>query len=185
MVEDPHNCPHCGIRLEPYESFCPECGTKVVSEEITVVKRPKGTKRKKRAAPKPKSGLEDEPEADPKTILVIDDEMNTLLVVQKILEKSGYSVDLAVSGEQGIAKLRDIQPDLVILDVKMPGMSGIEVCEKLREKPMGRNLKVIFLTVVEYTPEMRKELESLNVSDYIVKPFKIRDLLRSIRDAIP
>lgn len=163
--------------MEADDEFCAECGG-----ARTPAKQKKPASKKK-PDPKPKPELEHGPKADSKTILIVDDEINTLLLVQKVLEKDGYNVDLAATAEQGLSKLRNIQPDLVILDVKMPGMSGIEVCKRLREDPVGRGVKVIFLTVVEYTEDMKKELETLNVSDYITKPFKIRDLLRSIREA--
>ncbi len=176
MAEEPHLCPHCGARVEVYDEFCAECGGAYIP--------PKREKPGPQQKPKPQPRLGHGLKADPKTILVVDDEINTLLVVQRILEKEGYTVDLAATAEQGLSMLRNIQPDLVILDVKMPGISGIEVCRRLRDDPRGRSVKVIFLTVVEYSEEMKTELEKLNISSYITKPFKLRELLRSVREAL-
>lgn len=180
MVEKPHLCPHCGARMETEDEFCAECGGARPSSEQ---KKP-ASKKKPGPKPKPEPKPEHGSKADSKTILIVDDEINTLLVVQRILEKEGYNVDLAATAEQGLSKLRNIQPDLVILDVRMPGISGVEVCRRLREDLSGRSVKVIFLTVVESTEEMKKELETLNVSAYITKPFRLRVLLRSIREAL-
>ena len=187
MVKEPLLCPHCGARMESEDGFCAECGgARTPPQREKPISRKKPSPKKK-SGPKPKSKPEPElelgPKADSKTILIVDDEINTLLVVQKVLEKEGYNVDLAATAEQGLSKLMNVQPDLVILDVKMPGMSGIEVCRRLREDPKGRGVRVIFLTVMEYTEEMKGELKTLNVNDYIAKPFKMRELLRSIKVA--
>lgn len=122
--------------------------------------------------------------AVPKVILLVDDEMSVLMLVKKILEDSGYTVDAAISGEQALKKLREIRPNLVILDMMMPGLSGLDVCKRIRQTPEWQSLHVMFLTVMRRTKEVEEDLKMLNVSDYVEKPFSVEDLLARVRAAV-
>lgn len=120
----------------------------------------------------------------PKVILLVDDEMSVLMLVKKILEDSGYAVDAAASGEQALRKLREIRPNLVILDMMMPGLSGLDVCTRIRQTPEWQSLHVMFLTVMRRTKEVEEQLKQLNVIDYVEKPFSVEDLLARVRAAV-
>ncbi|MBN2367391.1 response regulator [Candidatus Woesearchaeota archaeon] len=119
-----------------------------------------------------------------KKILIVDDEPHILELEQGILESGGYKTILAPTGKDALLKLEKEIPDLVILDMMMPGMSGREVCEKIRENPKTKNLKVIFVTVARFSEVGKKVLEDLNVSDYITKPFENADLLNRVKKVI-
>lgn len=120
----------------------------------------------------------------PHRILVVDDEPHLLLLVSKILEKEGFTVETAEDGEKGIAKARSFKPDLVLLDMMMPGLSGREVCERLRADPKTRAVKIIFLTVARFSEVGKSILKEQDVRDYVTKPFDNDDLVRRVRKAL-
>jgi CheY-like chemotaxis protein len=81
-----------------------------------------------------------------KLILVIDDDKDLAEIISLKLEQAGFKVEKAHDGESGMAKAKEIKPDLILLDVKMPGMTGIQVLSKIKTDPELAGLKVIFLT---------------------------------------
>lgn len=102
-------------------------------------------------------------------ILVVDDIPDNIQVISELL-KSKYTVKAATSGEKALAICQSKSPpDLVLLDIMMPGMSGIEVCQQLKENPATQHITVIFLTALDQTEDMVKGLE-LGAVDYITKP---------------
>ena len=117
-------------------------------------------------------------------ILVVDDEPHILLLVRKILEKEGFTVETAEDGEKGIAKVKSFRPDLVVLDMMMPGLSGREVCERLRHDQKTKAVKVVFLTVARFSEVGKNILKEQDVMDYITKPFDNDDLVRRVRKAL-
>lgn len=119
-----------------------------------------------------------------KRIMVVDDEKNFLALLISLLKENGYSVIPAHNGKEALAKLKKTKPDLVLLDIMMPGMGGVEVCEKIRANPKTGNLKIIFLTVVPFSESGMQNLKKFNVLDYIVKPFENKDLLTRIKRAL-
>jgi two-component system alkaline phosphatase synthesis response regulator PhoP len=119
-----------------------------------------------------------------KKILIVDDEPHMIELVKAILSEEGYDVATASDGKEGLKKLETLKPDLVILDMMMPGMSGREVCEKIRENPKTKGLKVAFLTVARFSEVGKQELSKMNVSDYITKPFENTDLVKRVKKII-
>jgi len=119
-----------------------------------------------------------------KVIFLVDDEVSVLQLVRKILEEEGYSVDAATSGEDALTKLRDIKPDLMVLDMMMPGKSGLETCQRIRQVPEWADIKVMFLTVMRKTKEVEAQMKELGITDYIEKPFRVEDLLKRVRKAL-
>ena len=183
MVKEPLLCPHCGARMESEDGFCAECGgARTPPQREKPISRTKPSPKKK-SGPKPKSKPEPElelgPKADSKTILIVDDEINTLLVVQKVLEKEGYNVDLAATAEQGLSKLMNVQPDLVILDVKMPRMDGFELLAKLRQLPHLADTPIMMLTGMGSEHDVVRGFE-LGADDYVLKPFSPAELVARI-----
>jgi DNA-binding response OmpR family regulator len=106
------------------------------------------------------------------TILVIEDDQMTRDVVRRHLERASYQVALAVDGKDGLQKVFDVKPDLVILDITMPHMDGFMVCKRIRELS---TVPIIMLTARSEPEEIVKGLE-LGADDYIPKPFN-KDVL--------
>jgi len=102
-----------------------------------------------------------------KHILVIDDERALLKLVKNILEPKGYKVSLAASGHSGLALMEKEHPDLIILDMKMPGLNGFQVLDLIRQRS---NIPVIMLTGVIDENILSKSL-NIGADDYITKPF--------------
>ena len=111
------------------------------------------------------------------TILVVDDDYNICELVRMYLEKEGYSVETANSGNAGVDKVRLMQPSLVLLDVMLPGMDGFEVCREIRKTS---SVPIIMLTAKDDTFDKVLGLE-LGADDYISKPFDTRELIARIK----
>ena len=115
-------------------------------------------------------------DSKPITILVIDDEPNMLQLLERILTSEGYNVKLATDGVYGISLLRDEDPDLVLLDIMMPGPDGFMVIDRIREES---NAPIIMLTAKRDTESIKKALE-LGADDFIKKPFRPAELVARI-----
>ncbi len=114
-----------------------------------------------------------------KTILVVDDEKDLLDLIEYNLKKEGYEVLKADNGLDGISLAKQRVPDLIILDVMMPHMSGIEVCEVLRKNEKLHKTPIVFLTA---RSDERTEIESLNIGgdDFLTKPISTTKLISRI-----
>jgi two-component system response regulator VicR len=118
------------------------------------------------------------------TILVVDDEPSVTKLLSMLLTSEGYEVITARTGEECLRKIETTKPDLVIMDMMLPGMDGKETVEKIRENPDTANVKVIFLTVAYMSDVGITEMKNLRVLDYIVKPFKKEDLVKRIKKVL-
>lgn len=112
-----------------------------------------------------------------KLILVVDDEKNISDILKINLEKEGYSVSVAMDGEEGCRKAISENPDLVLLDVMLPGMDGFEVCKKVRAKS---EVPIVMLTARGEEIDKILGLE-LGADDYVTKPFSVRELLARVK----
>jgi len=112
-------------------------------------------------------------------ILIVDDEPDILELIEYNLKKEGYQVYLASNGQDGIAVAKKVHPDLIILDIMMPKMDGIEACRLMRAIPEFKNTFMVFLTA---RSEEYSEIAGFNVGadDYIAKPIKPRALVSRI-----
>jgi len=119
-----------------------------------------------------------------KTIMIVDDEKDIRSAVKTVLSDAGYSVITASSGQEVLNRLAKALPDLVLIDMFMPIMSGRELCEKIREDEKLKNLKLAFLTVAEFSSSGKTELKKLKILDYIVKPFVNEDLVRRVKKMV-
>ncbi|MCK5022800.1 MAG: response regulator [Candidatus Aenigmarchaeota archaeon] len=117
-------------------------------------------------------------------IMIVDDEESLIALLTAILEEEGYEVIPAINGEEALEKLKTVKPDLMLLDMMMPGMSGRETCENIRKNPKTENLKIAFVTVAKFSEAGKGKLDSMKVSDYITKPFDNDDLLKRIKKII-
>ena len=112
-------------------------------------------------------------------ILIADDEPNIVTALEFLLQKNGYEVLIARNGDDALNLVEKHKPDLVLLDVMMPVKSGYEVCQRMRERPDLRQIKIIMLTAKGRDVEMSKGL-SVGADLYITKPFSTRDLVEQI-----
>lgn len=111
-------------------------------------------------------------------ILVIDDDPAVTSLLKRGLSYEGYAVDIAASGESGLAIARERPPDLVILDIMMPGLSGLDVLQRLRAA--DERLPVLLLTAKDAPADQVQGLES-GADDYVVKPFTFEVLVARVR----
>ncbi len=113
-------------------------------------------------------------------ILIIDDEPDIRILIEYTLKKEGFEIETAEDGESGINKAKQFLPDLIILDVMMPGMDGMETCEKLRENNLFDNTLICFLTA---RTEDYSQIAGFNsgADDYISKPVKPKVLVSRIK----
>jgi two-component system KDP operon response regulator KdpE len=113
-------------------------------------------------------------------ILVVDDEPQIRRIMRTTLIGAGYEVDAAKTGEEALEKVREFRPDLVLLDINMPGMGGVAACRVLRE---DINIAIIMLTV-RNTEKDKVEALDAGADDFVVKPFSTPELLARIRAAL-
>ncbi len=113
-------------------------------------------------------------------ILIIEDEDDILAMIHFNLVKAGYRVECASTGEDGYAMVRDTRPDLVLLDLMLPGMDGTEVCQRMRRSPDMSDIPIIMLTAKGEEHDVIKGLE-LGADDYVPKPFSPQVLLARIQ----
>ena len=111
-----------------------------------------------------------------KKILLVDDEESIHLLYREELEEEGYEVHSALSGEEALEKLNIVSPDLVILDINMPGMNGIDVLRRLKE--INQELPVILSSAYQ---EFKQDLASWASDDYIVKSSNLEELKNAVR----
>ena len=117
------------------------------------------------------------------TIVIVDDAADVRLHARMSLTAAGFGVHEAENGESGIDLIRRVRPDCVVLDMHMPGLSGLDVCRLLRADPSTRDLTVVMLTAEGKAAE-KAEAFALEADDYIVKPFVPRDLVSRVTAAI-
>jgi two-component system response regulator MprA len=110
-------------------------------------------------------------------VLIVEDDPAILKVLQRGLAYEGYTVDIATDGRAGLNQARDHRPDLVILDIMLPGMDGLEVCRRLRT---GGSLPILMLTAKDTIQDRVQGLDA-GADDYIVKPYDLDELLARIR----
>ncbi|HML12803.1 MAG TPA: phosphate regulon transcriptional regulator PhoB [Xanthobacteraceae bacterium] len=113
-------------------------------------------------------------------IMIVEDEEPLTLLLRYNLEAEGYAVDVAARGDEAEVKLKEAAPDLVVLDWMLPGMSGIELCRRLRARPETERLPIIMLTARGEESERIRGLAT-GADDYIVKPFSVPELVARVR----
>lgn len=119
-------------------------------------------------------------ETKKKNILVVDDEPHIVRLVNLCLGTKKYNVACAYSGKEALDIINTTPPDLVVLDIMMPGVNGYEICQALRENQQTRNVPIIILSAKS---QMEDKLHAIDVGadDYICKPFDPAELARRIR----
>jgi DNA-binding response OmpR family regulator len=115
----------------------------------------------------------------PKKILIVDDEPNIVIPLQFILEKNNYDVLVGYNGEDALDIIAKDEPDLILLDIMLPGIDGYEVCEMVRLNPAWQKIRIIFLTAKGREEDMAKGM-ILGADAYINKPFSNAVVLEKI-----
>ena len=123
------------------------------------------------------------PTVPKKTILVADDEPNIVISLEYLLEQAGYRVVVARDGHEALEAVGRERPDLVLLDVMLPRLSGFDVCQKIREDASLQHVRVMMLTAKGREVEMSKGL-ALGADAYVTKPFSTRELLAQIAEQL-
>ena len=116
-------------------------------------------------------------------ILIVDDEPDALELIKFNLENSGFDVVTAEDGEEGLQKARALLPALIILDVMMPGMNGMEVCKQLKREVNTASIPIIMLTAKAAEIDRVLGLE-LGAADYVTKPFSPRELVLRVKNQL-
>jgi len=114
-----------------------------------------------------------------KVILVIDDSALDRKLISKVLERQNFQVFTAASGEEGISMIESVKPDLILLDIMMDGMDGLETCQHLKEMPDCKNVAIIFVTGKTDSSTILQAF-SEGASDYITKPYRIKEAMARI-----
>jgi DNA-binding response OmpR family regulator len=118
-----------------------------------------------------------------KTILVVDDDPATLKLVGVILDQEGYDVVPARSGEEGLERARLQHPDLILLDVMMPGLDGYEVVQRLRTDPATARVPILMLTAKSDLEDQITGFE-VGADDYLTKPFRRHELTERVASVL-
>jgi len=123
-----------------------------------------------------------------KTILSVEDTAGIRRLIRMTLEYMGFHVLEAADGEEGLAMAREHRPDLVLMDVRMPGVSGLSACETMRSDPLLKNIPVVMLSSADHQADIDAGMDS-GAKAYLVKPFQPVELIylvtRLIEEADP
>ena len=116
-------------------------------------------------------------------ILIVDDEPNAVVPIQFLMEQQGYRVMVAERGEDALDLIYQYKPDLVLLDIMLPGINGFEVCEIVRLNPEYRSIKIIFLTALGREEQIARGL-ALGADAYITKPYSNDELVAIVKEVL-
>jgi len=117
------------------------------------------------------------------TILIVDDLKANLKLLTYILEADSYQTSFALSGKEALERLTVLSPDLILLDLMMPDMNGLEVCQAIKSNPDYQDIPIIFLTASQEEHHLIKAFE-LGASDYVTKPFRKPELLTRVKTQV-
>jgi DNA-binding response OmpR family regulator len=119
----------------------------------------------------------------PKEILIVDDEPSIVVPIQFLMEQQGYNVIIAENGENALDVIFKYKPDLILLDIMLPGIDGYEICEILRLNPLYRDIKIIILTAKGREVEIAKGM-ALGADAYITKPFSNAEIVAKVKELL-
>lgn len=119
----------------------------------------------------------------PASVLVVDDEPNIVLSLEFLMRQAGFDVRTARDGDAALAAIAERPPDLVLLDLMIPGRDGYEICQVIRSDPACARTRIVMLTARSREVEREKGL-ALGADDYVTKPFSTRDLVERVRQLL-
>lgn len=117
------------------------------------------------------------------SVLIVEDEDNIALALTHVLRREGYSVERVADGAKALPMIRSMQPDLVLLDVMLPEVSGYEICQTVRMDDSLSDIKILIMTARGTDVERRKGL-ALGADGFITKPFELTDLKQQVADCL-
>lgn len=112
-----------------------------------------------------------------RSVVVVDDNEAQAHLFEEFLSGNGYDVHVALTGHEGLAKIRDLRPDIVLLDLVLPDISGSDVCSQLRADKSTHSIPIILCTATSITPEQKVKGFRAGADDYLVRPFELAELL--------
>ena len=118
-----------------------------------------------------------------KKILIADDEPNIVVSLEFLMKQKGYVVKVANTGEDALAAIGEFGPDLILLDVMMPHMSGYDLCQRVRENPAWQAIKIIMLSAKGRDIEVTKGM-AVGADAYVTKPFSTKDLIAKVQELL-
>jgi DNA-binding response OmpR family regulator len=113
-------------------------------------------------------------------VLVVEDEDNIALALDFLLDREGYDHDRVSDGADALPRIRELRPDLVLLDVMLPGATGYEICQGVRMDPALKDVKILMMTARGSAIEKRKGL-AIGADGFIAKPFELKELREEVR----
>ena len=114
-----------------------------------------------------------------KRVLIVDDEPNIVISLEFLIEQAGYVAAIARTGPEALTQIDAFGPDLILLDVMLPGIDGFEICQRVRQTPQWAHIKIVILTAKGREVEVTKGL-ALGASAHITKPFSTKELLAEV-----
>lgn len=118
--------------------------------------------------------------AEPKRILVVEDEDNIAIALDYLMTREGYAQERIATGAGAVERIRETRPDLVLLDVMLPEVSGYEICQNVRLDPALNDVKILMMTARGSAMERRKGL-AMGADGFISKPFELKALRAEVR----
>jgi DNA-binding response OmpR family regulator len=118
-----------------------------------------------------------------KKILIADDEPNIVASLEFLMTQAGYEIRVANNGDDALAAVSSFAPDLILLDVMMPRMSGYDLCQKIRENPEWQGIRIVMLSAKGREIEVTKGM-AVGADAYVTKPFSTKDLIAKVRELV-
>ena len=118
-----------------------------------------------------------------KKVLIVDDEPNIVVSLEFLMRQNGYTVKAVDNGKDALDALREFAPDLVLLDVMMPLLSGYELAQKVRENPAWSQMKIVMLSAKGRDVEVTKGM-AMGADAYVTKPFSTKDLVAKVQELL-
>jgi DNA-binding response OmpR family regulator len=118
-----------------------------------------------------------------KKVLIVDDEPSIIVALQFLMEQNGYETLVAFSGEEAMETVVRDHPDLILLDIMLPVVDGFEVCQRVRENPDWKDIRIVLLTALGSEAHVTKGLD-LGADAYVTKPFSNADLVVKVKELL-
>jgi len=118
-----------------------------------------------------------------KKVLIVDDEPSIIVALQFLMEQNGYETLVAFSGEEAMETIARQHPNLILLDIMLPVVDGFEVCQRVRENPEWKDIRIVLVTALGSEANAAKGL-ALGADAYITKPFANADLVAKVKELL-